>query len=496
LSDTALSREDPPRLEGAIAAVRERMRVDAGEAAVAMRVVYAGVAAYAVLFAFGAVLHYSIFEMARFDLGNMVQAIWNTLHGHVLETTTQGGHQHSRLGFHVDPFLVLFAPLIWIPASPALLLVLQAVAVASGALPVFWLARKHLDSPRAGAMFAFAYLLYPATQFNAYTIGDGFHPVTFALPLILYAVWFLDEDRLVAFSVVALLAFTTKEELPLAVGCLGIWYAVRRGHRLFGFSVFAAGLAVTLFNFLWVIPHFAPNGVNPFAGRYTAVGGTPHGIVHKLFTDPGAFVHAVASGHKAAYVLLLLAPFLGLWLLEPLLLLGAVPDLAINLLSSNPNQTTVQFQYTAGIVAFVVAASIFGAARLKSRRRLDLPLWVLAAVMAVAIYSPIYLGASDVRALGSPLVAAKQHAVGLIPDGVPVAASNKLDGHLSERRYIYTFPSVRRARWIVFDTKDNSYIDAKGYKRAIRRYEANRAWRTVYSSHGVTVLRKRATPSG
>ncbi len=480
-------------LENTIAAVRARMRVEAGEAAVAVRVVYAAVAAYAVLFAFAAVLHYEVFEMARFDLGNMVQAIWNTLHGHVLEATTQGGHQRSRLGSHVDPFLVLLAPLAWLSSSPQILLALQAFAVASGALPVFWLARKHLDSPRGGALFAVAYLLYPATQFNADTLGDGFHAVSFALPLILYAIWFLDEDRLVAFSVVALLAFSTKEEIPLAVGCLGIWYAVRSGRRLFGFSVFAAGLAVTLFNFLWVIPHFAPNGVQPFAGRYTAVGGTPRGIAHKLFTDPGAFVHAVATGHKLAFVLLLLVPFLGLWALAPLLFLGAVPDLVINLLSSNPNQTTVQFQYTAGIVPFVVAASIFGAARLKGQRKLDLPLWVCAATAAVAIYSPIYLGASDVRALGSPLVAAKQHAVGLIPGGVPVAASNQLGGHLSARRYIYTFPSVGRARWIVVDNKDNSYLDAKGYKRAIRKYETSKGWRTVYSSRGVTVLHKRST---
>ena len=492
MSDTAVSREGAPRLESTIAALRERMRMDAGEAAVALRVVYAGVAAYAVLFAVAAVLHYTVFEMARFDLGNMVQAIWNTLHGHFLETTTLGGHQRSRLGYHVDPFLVLFAPIIWIGSSPQILLAVQAVAVASGALPVFWLARKHLDSPRAGAMFAFAYLLYPATQFNAYTIGDGFHAVTFALPLILFAIWFLDEDRLVAFSVVALLAFSTKEELPLAVGCLGIWYAVRRGRRLFGFGVFVAGLAVTLFNFLWVIPHFAPKGVEPFAGRYTAVGGTPRGIVHKLFTDPGAFVHAVASGHKLAYVLLLFVPFLGLWLLEPLLLLGAVPDLVINLLSDKGEQTSITFQYTAGIVPFIVAASIFGAARLKGRR-LEFPLWVLAGCAAVAIFSPIYLGANDVRQLGSPLSAAKEHAVGLMSTGVPVAASNQLGGHLSARRFIYTFPTVGRAGWILVDVNDSTYGDARGYKRVIRKYQAEKAWRTVYSSHGVTVLHKRPT---
>ena len=32
-------------------------------------------------------------------------------------------------------------------------------------------------------------------------------------------------------------------------------------------GAFAAGLGLTLFNFLWVIPHFAPEGVEPFAGR-------------------------------------------------------------------------------------------------------------------------------------------------------------------------------------------------------------------------------------
>src|SRR6185503_7204019 len=119
----------------------------------------------------------------RFDLGNMVQAIWNTQHGHLLETTSASGHQGDRLGFHVDPFLLLFVPLFWVWSSPLLLLVVQVLAVTSGVFPVFWLARKHLDSSRAAAHFAVAYLLYPATQFNAFTIGDGFHSVSLAVPL-------------------------------------------------------------------------------------------------------------------------------------------------------------------------------------------------------------------------------------------------------------------------------------------------------------------------
>jgi uncharacterized membrane protein len=475
------------------------VRPDTAGTAAALRVVYAGTAAYAALFVFAAVLHYVEFKTGRFDLGDMVQAIWNTLHGHFLESTTLQGHQASRLGAHVDPFLLLFVPLFWISSSPLLLPVIQALAVASGALPVYWLANKHLGSSRAAAQFAFAYLLYPATQFNAFTNLDGFHSVSMAVPLVLYAVWFLAEDRLVAFSVMAVLAATTKEEIPLAVGCLGIWYAVRKGRRLFGLSVFAVGLSLTIFNFLWVIPHFSPSGADPFAGRYRAVGGTPNGMAHKLVTDPMAFVHAVATGHKATFLALLFIPFLGLWLLEPLLLLGAVPDLVINLLSSKGEQTTIIYQYAAGIIPFVVVASIFGAARFK-RHAGRVSLWVLTAVLCTAIYSPVLALIRDVPELGSPVASAQAHAISLIPDGARVSASDGLGGHLSARTYIATFPYVRRARWIVVDRKDPSYATAArarasgiylDFKRTLRKYEADKSWRHVFSSDGIIVLQKR-----
>src|SRR4051794_37640898 len=112
MSETALGREEAPGFERKFAAVRARMRIQGGEDAVALRFVYGGTVLYAALFVSAVVLHWVVFKEARFDLGNMVQAIWNTLHGHFLETTTATGHQRNRLGFHVDPFLLLFAPLL------------------------------------------------------------------------------------------------------------------------------------------------------------------------------------------------------------------------------------------------------------------------------------------------------------------------------------------------------------------------------------------------
>src|SRR5262249_29159964 len=148
----------------------------------------------------------------------------------------------SRLGSHFEPILAAFVPLWLIWPSPYMLLTVQSIALALGALPVFWLARKHLNSERAAFGLALVYLIYPPLQWLAL---DEFHPGALACPLLLYAFWYLDEDRLVLFGVFAFLACTTREEMPLIVAGMGVWYAITRKKWAFGLGVAAAGLALT-----------------------------------------------------------------------------------------------------------------------------------------------------------------------------------------------------------------------------------------------------------
>jgi uncharacterized membrane protein len=455
--------------------------------------VYATTALYAFVFAGAAAFWHLAYQTSRFDLGNMVQAVWSTAHGHFLQETSLGGRQMTRLGAHVDPFLALLAPLFRIVPSPILLLVLQAVAVSLGALPVYWLARKHLGSERAAAHFAVAYLVFPAVQWNAWTASSDFHPASFALPLLMYAIWFLDEDRLLAFGACALVGATTKEQMPLIFGCLGLWYGLSRRRYLVGAGVFLAGLAASALAFLVVIPHFAAPGAHPFADRYAAIGRTPTGILETAFTHPGRLVSDVATWHKLVYLGLLLVPFLGMWALAPTLLLCAAPELAINLLSSKPDQTTVTFHYTAGIVPFIVVATIFGVAKLK--RAVDqLSLWVLAGTLSIAILTPFLYGPGRfAQALPwNPDHRAKASALALIPAGVPVSASDHLAAQLSERSRILVFPVVRDARWIVVDRNDDTYGDAAGYRRVISKLGRNPHWTLLYSRRGVSVFHRNA----
>ncbi len=59
------------------------------------------------------------FRFTRFDLGNMVQAVWNTADGRPLETTFGTGEQLPRLASHVDPILGSAHPVVGAGSEPA-----------------------------------------------------------------------------------------------------------------------------------------------------------------------------------------------------------------------------------------------------------------------------------------------------------------------------------------------------------------------------------------
>jgi uncharacterized membrane protein len=122
----------------------------------ARQLLAAAIAAFAAGLGALAVLQHRAYTSGRFDLGNLTQAVWSSAHGDLLEVTDLSGSQVSRLGSHFDPVVAAFAPLWWAWPDASSLLVLQAVALALGAVPVYLLARKHLASEWAGLGFALA----------------------------------------------------------------------------------------------------------------------------------------------------------------------------------------------------------------------------------------------------------------------------------------------------------------------------------------------------
>jgi uncharacterized membrane protein len=466
------------------------------------RLVWVAVAAFGAGMSALAVLQQRAFETGRFDVGNLTQAVWSTAHGRFLEMTDLQGNQISRLGAHFDPLVAALAPLWLVWPSPEMLIVAQAVAVALGAIPVYLLARKHLGSDWAGLGFALVYLVYPPTQ---WLVVDDFHPVAFATPLLLGAIWFLDENRLLPFALCAGLACLTKEQIGLAVAMLGVWHAFAHGRRRAGAVIAIAGVAVAIVATLVIVPRYAPGGGSPFEGRYDAVGGSPGGILKTALLHPLRVLEAMVQRPDRAYLRELLLPLAALPLLAPLLAATALPELLLNLLSSTPTQTSIHFHYTAGAIPGLVAGAVLGAARLNRRFPYATPT-LCRSVLVLVLLAGVVLGPLPVYRLlplGSGLgtrdhvvtahARAAQRVLEAVPAGVPVSATNSLGAHLSARRRVFSFPVLREARWVAVDLTRPSYLDSvQGlrFPAAYKRLRRDTRWHVVKAEDGVVVLHR------
>ena len=382
------------------------------------------------------------------------------------------------------------------------LITIQVVAVAAGALPVYWLARRHAGSARVGGLLALTYLAYPWTAWIAL---DAFHPVSVAIPLLLFCVWFLDSDRLLPFAVCAVLVAGTGELMALTVVALGLWYALARGRRRAGAVIAAPGSSGRRSPWLSSCP--PSSGARACStGTTRQVGGSPAGVLRTAVTDPLAIVSAVTHGNDVLYVVLLSVPLGGLFVLSPGLALVALPQLAANLLAGREHVTDPHVHYVAGILPFLFAAAAVGLGRLSvlrphQGRHVAL---TLSAAFSIALgpWPRSVLGASDWDTLGTldtsaEHVGALEHAVGLVPDGAAVSVTNRLGSHLSDRRYVYSAPVLGQADWVVLDTKDTwipvTYgggADPDGIAALRDRLEVDPAWRRVFSSDDVYVFRR------
>ncbi|MBU0649730.1 DUF2079 domain-containing protein, partial [Patescibacteria group bacterium] len=196
------------------------------------------------------IFHYNNLDFGKFDLGNMTQMVWNTLHGRFLYLTDYFGGNVPRWSMsHVDPILLLFVPMFAVFPHPLTLVFAQLFLTSVLApLILFKIAKLVLKSNLAAAFVAIAYLFYPALGYlNTQT---GFHGVSAAIPFFLLAVYFLEKMHytqlfshklLIAFWLSALVTMSGKEQLPLYIAFLCIFGLIWRvpspqGARLFSKS--------------------------------------------------------------------------------------------------------------------------------------------------------------------------------------------------------------------------------------------------------------------
>lgn len=409
---------------------------------------------YIAYFTTASFLRHDNFYSGKFDLGNMDQTVWNTVHGKIFEFTDPNGTDVvSRLSYHADFILVLLAPFYWVWSDPKMLLLVQTVVLALGSVFVFLIANEILRDRTYSLVFSLAYLLSPSVQHaNLY----DFHPVTLATTLLLASYYFLLKRRLVWFLLFAILAGLTKEQIWLITMLLGLSFYFRR-KKAVGLLVATASI-VTFYYLVW---HAIPDtrGGNHFAlSYYTEFGSSPGAIVTTAVLNPLKTIGTVLQPRRFFYLYQLFMPlgFLSLFSLPTLLY--ATPDLVLNLLSNNTQLQQIYFHYTAAITPFVFIAAIYGVRTIKITFRniyrftLYYPPFTM--ILAVYLFGPLpFAKHANVEMFAKPYpqrIEVKR-ALATIPGRASVAATNNLGAHLSQRENIYTIPiGMEQAEYLAF----------------------------------------------
>jgi uncharacterized membrane protein len=440
------------------------------------RAVAAGVVVYAGFFSFVTVSRHWMFETHALDLGQYAQGMWQLARGVAPVDTILGWH---AWGNHLSPIFYLLAPLSLVLAGPAHLLVIQSIALALGAVPLFLLARRHLREDRAAAV-ALLYLLNPSL--HGVNVRD-FHPAALAIPLLLTAMWAFEAHRPLAFWGATLLTLATREDAAVAVVGLGLWLALARGRRALGAMLTAASVAWLFVAVQWVMPRFRDDGAYPYiTAHYHHLGDTLGDVLLSPLRRPLAVLRLLPAPPRIVYLLALLAPLGFLPLLAPLASIGALPALAQNLLSDYPVLFNHRSQYQAFVLPFLAVGAVAGLERLSRReagagparaRRLT-----SRRVLAAAALASVALSARAANDLAisswwpGPEQRAAHRLLARIPDGATVSAFDRFFPHLYDRAHVHLFPrALDRSDYAVLPAGDRGLRGSPGVT-AIREGDA------------------------
>lgn len=411
---------------------------------------------YMLYFAQASFLRYDNFYAGRFDLGNMAQTVWNTAHGRLFQTNTDG-QIVSRLSAHADFLLILLAPLYSFWESPKVLLLFQTAAVAIGAFFVFAIAKHILKRKDISLLFAMLYLINPSVErANLY----DFHAITIGTTLLLGTYYFFVKRSYVRFLLLAILAAITKEEIWIIIALFGLWLMFAEAFRLlrkknyrltkglfFGCLIYLCSFLMFVFLFFYAIPN-ARGGPHFALSYYSDYGDSPSKIIRNIVFSPLQTMETIFKPDQVDFITQLFLPLSFLPFFAPLYLVFAVPDLLITLLSNNANLHQVYYHYTASITPFLFIAAIYGIKRFNAILLPSHRVIVMIIIGCVGIYGAYAYG---------PLPGSKDPNLDMltkqvsnretieaflkkIPSAYSVAASNNVGAHLSHREKIFTIP--------------------------------------------------------
>ncbi|ACK70347.1 conserved hypothetical protein [Gloeothece citriformis PCC 7424] len=383
-----------------------------------------------ILFISSSVRHI-LFQSNALDLGWFDQAVYLISQGkppivsfvdfHIL------GDHAAFLFYPIALFYKIYPSVYW-------LFIIQAIALALGAIPVWQLAiHSGLKNNQATAL-AIVYLLYPLI-FNI-NLFD-FHLDVIAVPAILWGVLAARLGYVGWFCVAIVIILGCKAILSLTVVAMGLWLLIGEKNRICGTIAIVTGIAWFMIATQIIIPFFTGTdaAVQMADERYSYLGDSLGEIALNLFLKPQLVLSKLFTLANLEYLILLFIPLI--WGLYPRYLtplIAAIPPLGLNLITDYTAQKNLTHQYSLPILPFLILAVIASLSHGKGwiKKPKWMIVWSIVGFLALAKYgyfSSLYLKSLDTWQ-------ATREAIALVNTKGGVLTTSPIAPHLTHRPLI------------------------------------------------------------
>ena len=338
------------------------------------------------------------FEYHTFDLAYYVQGIWQLIHGRFNVTVVNV----PLLGNHVEPIVLLFAPLFLVFRHPMLFVVMQNAALAAMAPIGCAIARRLGFEIKTAFVLSCALLIAPAAGFIAL---HEFHPEALTAPFILLMLHAKLSGSVRRHWLWFIVVLACKENMaPLLVAYCLVQCVLQRRRSLNELRTwYLWPMAVAIVWFLLctrvITPALNPDSID-YLGLYNRLGGSLGEILRNMIVRPHLFVSALFGALTHGNLVWgLLVPFLCLPLLRPRWLIISTPILLQHLLSWRVSEWNIYFHYAAPLLPLFWIALVEALVLLKNQSLVSPPFfralpWTIVAACFVA---QIWLGpAADI----------------------------------------------------------------------------------------------------
>ncbi len=406
----------------------------------AVRFLYLSIALYIVLFFTWCYLKFVNFGYYDFDFAIHDQVIWNIGHGNVYNSILGV----NFLGNHIHFISFLIAPIYLIFGHPLTILLLQTLALALAAIPIYKLA-KGIVGYRLALAVSLVYLLYPGL---GYTNLFEFHPPVFATFFLAWMFYYFYQNKTVPFVLFMVLSLLCQENISLGVAALGLYALCTGKNRRYGVIALICGSVYFIVCVKFLMPYFNQDTIQ-FIKIYGQLGGSFPEIIKTLLTDPFRVYLVLNQPEKIKYVSDLLVSLSFLPLLSPSSWILSLPFLAQHLLSSRVSEVTLHYHYTAELIPPLFVAFIWGLDRFRRAKFFVNKEGFLAVfIVIVALISTILLGPhfrflKEWRNFYPPYTSKqKTSLIDQIPKDASVVSTFEVLPHLSHRANLYSFHHI------------------------------------------------------